>query len=151
MASHRALKLKLHAQNPRCHWCGRVTVLTNVKEIKGQPDPLMATIDHLISRYDVRRWVKAGPDEKRKVLACFECNNKRASEESKRLPPGELSKRGTGFTLNPKKDGQPIFNDTVETLEEALKRLKEHGVEVAHFESVPEYKNTEVFGTPVLP
>lgn len=88
----------------------------------------MATIDHLVSRYFPERWITAKPGEVRKVLACFECNNKRASEETKKLHPFELYKRGQGYSLNPR--GKPAIGGTVETIEEFYAKLEEHGIEV---------------------
>ena len=90
----------------------------------------MATIDHIVSRYSPLRWVKKQPDEVRKVLACFECNNRRAAEEMARLSREELFKRGQGFALNKSSDGRPIFVSSVKTVDEVLDKLKEHGIVV---------------------
>jgi hypothetical protein len=131
MMSNRSLKLKLHALDPRCHWCGRETILTNDANLKKKTtSPLMATIDHVVSRYNPLRWVKRQPDEVRKVLACFECNNRRASEEMAQLSREELFKRGQGFALNKTADGKPIFVSSVKTVDEVLDKLKEHGIVV---------------------
>ena len=78
----------------------------------------MATIDHVISRLDPRRWVRKQAGELRKVLACFECNAKRSSTEVQSLSKEELYLRGQGFSLNPK--GKPLFKKPVETVEEVL-------------------------------
>lgn len=136
MSSNRELKIRLYREDPHCHWCKRKTVLTNVKEIKGKPDPLMATVDHLISRFDIRRWVKPQPGEKRKVLACFECNNKRASQEAKLLPNGELFRRGFGFTLNPEVNGKAIFNKMADSVDEAVQRVKKAGIDVSELKLI---------------
>jgi hypothetical protein len=101
--SNRSLKLVLHAIDPRCHWCERVTVLTNLKSILGQPDPLMATIDHLVSKYKVSRWKKNYAKEPRKVLACYECNHKRSRRETDSLTRAEIVKRSKGYSLSPAK------------------------------------------------
>jgi len=124
--SNRTLKLKLWQEDPKCHWCGRITIPTNVKHIKGQPDPLMATIDHVISRFSPMRWVRAKPDEKRKVLACVECNQRRQQEETAKLSYEELVQRGQGFCLNPR--GKPRLSDTYDSLDQVLDKLREHGI-----------------------
>jgi hypothetical protein len=94
----------------------------------------MATVDHLYSRYDPRRWVKAKDGEVRKVLACFECNNKRASWETKNLGQEELSKRGQGHCLNKK----GVLDNSCETLEEVYSRLEANGIEIMRVETLAE-------------
>jgi hypothetical protein len=116
--SNRSLKIQLHAEDPKCHWCQRETTLTNIKHIKGKPDPLMATIDHVISRLDPRRWVKRQEGEVRKVLACFECNNNRSQAEVASLSKEELYIRGQGFALNPK--GNPRIEKPMATVEDVV-------------------------------
>lgn len=150
MASNREKKLKLFDNDPHCHWCGRLTILTNDKEIKGHPNPLMATVDHLISRYRPERWVKAQPGECRQVLACFECNNRRATEEAKKLPPGYLSKMGQGFSLNPRGKDKSIFHNTVDTVEEAIAKLKEHGIEVFDFVEPEDFPAADAIKNPLI-
>jgi hypothetical protein len=122
--SNRQFKLKLWQQDPKCHWCHRETKLLNIPEIQGEADPLMATIDHLVSRYHPHRWVKR---DQTKVLACYECNAKRAREETKALPREELVRRGQGFSLNPR--GKPIFVEALDSLDAVLNKMKENGIE----------------------
>ena len=74
-----AQRRRLWRRNHRCHWCNRVTHLVNTGK-PGQTDPLFATIDHVRSRLDPRRSEPAN-GEVRHVLACFECNQKRARFE----------------------------------------------------------------------
>ena len=124
--SNRSLKLKLHQIDPKCHWCQRVTLLTNIAHVGSNPNPLMATIDHIVSRYNPERWVKRKPHEIRKVLACFECNNRRASEETARLSKEELFRRGNGFALNPK--GKPRIIKTLTTVQEVIDILQKDGI-----------------------
>ena len=121
--SNRLFKLKLWQNDPRCHWCRRTTKLLNIPEIKGEADPLMATIDHLVSRYDPKRWVQR---DQTKVLSCYECNSKRAIEETKKLSREELVHRGQGFSLNPR--GKPIFVESMPSLDDVLNKMKEHGI-----------------------
>ena len=121
--SNRSLKVKLHAENPLCHWCQRETKLTNIQHIKGQPDPLMATVDHIISRLNPHRWVKKNSaEERRKVLACFECNSKRSQVEVAALSKQELYLRGQGFSLSPK--GAPAFTKPVASVEEVVEHVQ---------------------------
>jgi hypothetical protein len=84
----------------------------------------MATIDHLISRYDPKRWVMR---DQTKVLSCYECNSTRAMKETETLSREELVMRGHGFSLNPR--GKPIFTEALETLDAVLDKMKEHGIE----------------------
>ena len=121
--SNRDIKLKLHQADPRCHWCKRITILTNIPEIRGEPDPLMATIDHLVSRYHPERWVRRNMT---KVLACYECNARRSREETESLSQAELARRGQGFSLNPR--GKPIFIEALDNIDAVLDRMKMHGI-----------------------
>ena len=122
--SNRELKARLWQDvKGRCHWCGRETKLLNIPEIKGPAPADMATIDHLISRYSPERWVKRG---NAKVLACYECNSKRANEETMSLSKEELKRRGQGFSLNPR--GKPIFVEGMESLYAVLDKMKKHGI-----------------------
>lgn len=70
------MKRKLHAQNPSCYWCYRVTVLLPLTSIPKHQIGEMATVDHIKSRPEC-----ASADEWRhpdnKVLACSKCNSGR--------------------------------------------------------------------------
>src|SRR3989304_2585263 len=123
--SNRSLKLQLHQNNPECYWCGRITKLTNDSNMTGHPDPLMATIDHIISRYLPHRWVKQKEGEQRKVLACYECNHKRSVAETNALSRAEILRRSQGFNLNPK--GKPVIIKPLATLGEVLDKMKKRG------------------------
>ncbi len=66
----------------RCHYCNVKTVLPKVKnEIDGELN--MATIDHLYSRSDPRRY-DPPKDQPRHVLACWKCNQIRSRFEDAR-------------------------------------------------------------------
>ena len=123
--SNRESKLKLYQEDPRCYWCKRETILTNIPEIQGQPNPLMATVDHLVSRYHPERWVKR---EMTKVLACYECNARRAQEETAALPRNEILRRSQGFSLN--KRGKPIFMFALDTISDVLDKLQQNGITI---------------------
>ena len=85
----------LWKQNPHCHWCGRKTIPpeeVTVKLVKHgavfakeiRYEPLMATLDHLNSRFvELLGEPLAGNIRDTTVLACRECNNKRGKEEAK--------------------------------------------------------------------
>lgn len=121
--SNREIKEKLYQTDPRCHWCRRVTKLTNIPAIQGPPDPLMATIDHLVSRYHPHRWVKRVVT---RVLACYECNARRARDETLALSREEIVRRSRGFSLNPR--GKPIFIEALDSLDQVIDKMKEHGI-----------------------
>lgn len=118
--SNRELKEKLWQFDKRCHWCGIETKLLNVPEIEGPAPDDMATIDHLVSRYDIRRWIKRG---NAKVLSCYKCNARRAAEETASLSKEELKKRGQGFSLNPR--GKPIFTEGLKSVDDVKKVMRE--------------------------
>lgn len=92
----------------------------------------MATVDHLISRYNPERWVRAKTNERRKVLACYECNQRRSEEETKKLHPIELQKRGQGYSLNPRR--KPVVESGVASKEEFFAKLQERGIEILRFD-----------------
>lgn len=94
--------------------------------MRGHPDPLMATIDHIVSRYHPHRWVKQRDGEQRKVLACYECNHARSVAETSTLSRAEILRRSQGFNLNPK--GKPVIVKPLETLEDVLARMGERGI-----------------------
>jgi hypothetical protein len=121
--SNRDIKLKLHQADPRCHWCERETKLTNIPELNGEADPLMATVDHLRSRYCLDRFVKPKIGAPTKVLACYECNSRRAQEETDTLSREELVKRSRGFSLNPR--GKPIIVEGLSSLDEVIHIMRE--------------------------
>lgn len=124
--SNRAFKVHLWEKNPHCHWCGELTELTNCPN--GQVPPNAATIDHLYSKLDLRRWVKRKPGEVKKVLACYACNQRRSIEETARLSKEEIFMRSQGFSLNP--TGKPHIIKTLDSLEEVALILKEKGVDI---------------------
>lgn len=105
--------------NPFCHWCGEPTELTNCPN--GQIPNKAATIDHLYSKLDPRRWVKRKPGEVKKVLACYDCNQRRSIEETSRLTKEEITMRSQGFSLNP--NGKPNIIQPFDTLEEVVQHL----------------------------
>jgi hypothetical protein len=123
---YRKQKLRLYAEDPRCYWCGIETILTNISRLGSKVNPRMATVDHTISRFDPRRWVKG---EGKKVLACFKCNQERSAKEVASLTREEILKRSAeGFALNKGPDGKKIITQPVEKVEEVLDIFKKNGI-----------------------
>ena len=90
-----------------------------------QVDPLMATIDHVVSRYCISRWILKKKGQKRKVLACYECNHKRSVQETLGLSRAEILKRSKGFSFSPR--GKPKIIKPVENVQSALELLNSLG------------------------
>lgn len=64
-------------QRGKCHYCEVACVL-----ISPAPDPPplnLATLEHLDSRYSPFRGLYSG--QKRRVMACWKCNQERAHQE----------------------------------------------------------------------
>lgn len=66
-----AAKLRLHKENPHCHWCGVLTILGGSNK-----NPDKATLDHIRSRLQCKTWAEYTAPANH-VLACLECNNLR--------------------------------------------------------------------------
>ena len=77
----RALWLK----DPHCYWCGVRTFLPS-RVGKSPKAKNEATIDHLRPRHHPGRLEPAKNQEVRRVLSCWECNNKRDQVETAALP-----------------------------------------------------------------
>jgi len=100
--SLKIIRDRLWKVDPHCRQCGVLTILPQdiVKgrdrfgKLRHYPDN-MATIDHLRSRYDLKRRIH-DRNERRYILLCIKCNNKREKEETSKLKIEklwELSKR----------------------------------------------------------
>lgn len=122
--SNRSIKLKLFAENNKCYYCNCQMILTNIKKIPhGQTlPPNAATIEHIISRYHLHRWVKRKRGQKRKVLACYQCNHGRSTQETLCLSRMEILERSKGFSLSPR--GKPKINKPLATIREVKRVLK---------------------------
>jgi hypothetical protein len=119
--SNRSLKLKLYEENPFCYWCKEPVILTNESNLHGHPNPKMATIDHVVSRFYPHRWLKRKKGQKRKVLACYECNHNRCVQETLCLSRHEILQRSKGFSLSPR--GNPKIIKPLPTIREVKKVL----------------------------
>ena len=74
-------------QEGKCVYCNCDMVLTDFNTLsKNKRKTIgkrLATIEHIYSRYDLRRFTKEGAS--RKVLACKTCNNKRSQIENRQF------------------------------------------------------------------
>ena len=120
--SNRKLKLRLWEENPHCFYCNRKTFLTNIDNLKGHPKDLMATIEHKISRLSPYRWRTKLKGEKRKVLACYRCNQERSKKEILCQSRAEVLRRSRGFSLSPR--GNPVFTKPMSSIKDVMKKLK---------------------------
>lgn len=92
MSRLKRLRHRLHAKDPRCHWCKQVTVLIEAgPRHKHFPDNA-ATVDHLFSRWHPDRQ-RPNDGRKRYVLACRKCNNERGAAEERAAGIEELRRR----------------------------------------------------------
>jgi hypothetical protein len=124
--SNRKYKIQLWDNNPNCYYCGKPTVLTNIRG--GEIPPNAATIEHLLSRYNPKRWTRRQAGEVRKVLSCWECNQAQSHKETALLTKAERDMRALGFSLNPK--GKPNFVRTKQNLDEVMEVLRKKGIDI---------------------
>ena len=76
----RAWKIRRMQESPYCHWCRRRVYLLPTGSTQQRDDT--ATLDHLRSRFDASRHEPLQiPQERRRVLACFRCNQLRGQRE----------------------------------------------------------------------
>jgi hypothetical protein len=118
-SSNRETKLKLFAEDSKCYYCRCEMALTE-PNAKSLP-PNAATIEHRISRYNPSRWRKKRPNEKRRVLACYKCNQDRSALETLCLSREEVLKRSKGWSLNPR--GNPTVIQPLDSLVQVKKVL----------------------------
>ena len=116
--SLKAVRDRLWKKNPHCRYCGVVTILPQ-HVIKGRdglhrlrhfPDN-MATIDHLRSRLDPERGNHI-PSERRYILSCNKCNNKRGKKEVSELDLEKLWKQSKRFPIAMSPSQIDFFRDT---------------------------------------
>lgn len=92
-------RLKFWLNDPRCFYCGVVTVF---ERVKGCSPDNFATIDHLRPRHHPDRLEPAVSGEVRRVLACFRCNNDRDKRELAALPKEWFYENGGNKPLSTK-------------------------------------------------
>lgn len=66
---------RLFTINPRCHWCGVVTVPG-----KGGGERL-TTLDHIKGFHECGRNIAEWDAKENKVIACYACNNRRSAHQ----------------------------------------------------------------------
>lgn len=86
--SNKELRRQLFDADPKCHWCGRETVWTELPG--GKLPPNAATLDHLYTRYEMETRASMGNPF---VLACNQCNHDRGEEATRQQPIEELWRR----------------------------------------------------------
>lgn len=96
---------RLFEQHPFCHWCGVKLIHPReflevrggrLRMAKNKNHKLMATLDHLDSRYDTTRGMFSGMWIPRTVLACHQCNCARNKLVESALPKETLHKLAAG-------------------------------------------------------
>ena len=119
--SNKTLKLQLWKEDPRCYYCRKPTIITDLSTSTLPPNA--ATIEHLVSRLHIHRWVRKKQGQRRRVLSCYECNQRRNNQETLCLSRAEVLKRSQGFSLSPR--GKPKIIKPLPTAREAEKRLND--------------------------
>src|SRR6266566_1043596 len=78
---------KLLKESPFCHWC-EVEVTNVWPEGNKKPPANLATLDHVYDKWQPEERERAwrNNDEKRTVLACYRCNQRRNDERMKEIP-----------------------------------------------------------------
>lgn len=117
--SLRKLKIKLWYEDNKCYYCQKPTVITNISH--GTLPPDSATIEHCVSRLNPHRWLRKKSGHRRKVLACYKCNQDRSKLETLCLSRAEILQRSRGFSLSPK--GKPPIIKPLNTLDEVFAKL----------------------------
>ena len=80
MSNIREQRLKLYFEaDGKCHYCGIKTIFPRGNILNNVPN--VATIDHLNSRFDPKRYTPCTNGERRRVLSCYRCNQIRARLE----------------------------------------------------------------------
>ena len=80
-----------------CYWCGCQLQLTNSDSKQADNE---ATIDHLRSRFDPTRTEPAKPNEPRRVLSCYKCNQNRGRRECEENIDLQRTKSGNSIELS---------------------------------------------------
>lgn len=126
MRNKRRRLLGLFARDPHCHWCRcSVVIMPRVPKLKNMPDNA-ATLDHLRSRFHPRRQEPVRYGERRIVLACNACNQRRCQEEQRQIGAEELRRRSENG-LRRKVFRQFSLNEiAIMSLRSAVARLKDH-------------------------
>ena len=79
-------------QKGKCYWCPKIMVLPP-DHVQATPQHDTATIDHLYDRFHPERRKPNLNNERRWVLACSECNQRRCEERQREVGREELTRR----------------------------------------------------------
>lgn len=100
-------RYSLWLQNPRCCYCGVVTIFkpSHIKAIifDGERDRL-ATIDHIRPRHHPERREPPKPGQVLLVLSCWRCNNERDKRELATKPKEWFEQQGGTKPLSKRSD-----------------------------------------------
>jgi len=110
--SLKCIRDRLWKVNPCCRYCGILTILPqdiikgrdSFGKLRHYPNN-MATIDHLRSRYDPKRQIH-NRNEKRYILSCVQCNNKREKKETDNIKIEKLWELSKRYPQNRGSEGQ---------------------------------------------
>lgn len=108
----RLQKLNLFTdQKGKCFWCGfdMLPFPGGWPKFKKYPRN-MATIDHVFSRLHEKRQDRPN-GEKRIVVACYGCNQKRCNQELQSTPIEELHRRSKRSGLVDTPQSQPVHSN----------------------------------------
>lgn len=91
---HRQVELLWKRQDGNCYWCANPMIAAIESPQRGvKHPPNEATIDHLEDRFNSNRGLFTGTNERRRVLACRQCNEDRGRQSQTARPLEELHER----------------------------------------------------------
>ena len=95
-------------QKGRCHWCRAEMVLPPDGRHVKHMAPNTATIEHLRDRFDPTRTerLKFNQPDRRWVLACLACNNKRGAQRQAAQGKEELRRRSGYLMRHPSRSSR---------------------------------------------
>lgn len=95
--SARYKRYRLWLKNKRCRKCGVITTFPKSGKSRGNEPKNLATIDHVFSRNDIRRFV--GNNRNKITLYCFKCNQNKNMHERKDLSWSRYESRYPPFDI----------------------------------------------------
>lgn len=87
MAHNKSKREQLMKEDPHCFWCG-IEVTNEWPEGRIKPPANLATLDHVYDKWMPKEREEAwkNGDDKRRVLACYRCNQRRNNDRMKEIP-----------------------------------------------------------------
>lgn len=111
-------------RDPRCTWCGCHVI---PKLDPKQPfDDNHATVDHLYSRRNPKRWAREEAGTERTVLACHKCNQRRDRDE--KWMAEELRRMGIDPYDGLREVAEQILSEIDEGQRPHIRRLYKFGI-----------------------